>query len=452
MDASQVELLRTIDPVELGKRIGSARRAGGLTQGELAQGAVSVGYVSRIEAGQRRPTPAVLEALAAPLNVDPADLLLGVSAAEYDDVRLQLSYAELALESGEATEAATKAAEVVSRGSGPTFAPLHERARHVHAAALEALGLLDDAIIELEDLLDDLAPSRQRLKVAIDLSRCYRESGDLNRAIDVGGQVLRGLAGTSLEGVDEAVRLTVTVAAAYFERGDTAHAVRLCQRAARTAERLDSQDARAAAYWNMSMMEAQRGAVRSAVDLAERAIELLREGQSDRDLARLQAQLGMMQLELDPPPLDDVRHNLDRAAELYAWANASPADLARNDVARARVHLLQGEESSARALADDVARRTDPEMPIVAAEAWLVLGQAAMATGDRIGALAAYRRAVELMTGIGADRTAGQLWFELADLLEQTGAVEESRDAYRSAAAAAGLRAPSRRAVRVEQS
>ena len=44
------------------------------------------------------------------------------------------------------------------------------------------------------------------------------------------------------------------------------------------------------------------------------------------------------------------------------------------------------------------------------------------------------------MTGVGADRDAAQLWFELADLLEDVGDVEAARDAYRSAAAASGLR------------
>ena len=62
------------------------------------------------------------------------------------------------------------------------------------------------------------------------------------------------------------------------------------------------------------------------------------------------------------------------------------------------------------------------------------------ASNDMEGAMGAYRRAVFLLTGIGADRDAAQLWFELADLFEQAGDIEASRDAYRSAAAASGLR------------
>jgi transcriptional regulator with XRE-family HTH domain len=55
MDARQADLLRKIDPAELGQRLRAARVAKGMTQTDLAGADVSVGYVSRIEAGQRRP-------------------------------------------------------------------------------------------------------------------------------------------------------------------------------------------------------------------------------------------------------------------------------------------------------------------------------------------------------------------------------------------------------------
>ena len=79
----------------------------------------------------------------------------------------------------------------------------------------------------------------------------------------------------------------VSEAAAYCERGDTAHAVRLCSKAIAQAETLDSPRARASAYWNASVMQANRGDIVAAVPLAERALSLLSEGQDARNLARL---------------------------------------------------------------------------------------------------------------------------------------------------------------------
>jgi tetratricopeptide (TPR) repeat protein len=67
-------------------------------------------------------------------------------------------------------------------------------------------------------------------------------------------------------------------------------------------------------------------------------------------------------------------------------------------------------------------------------------GQAAAAMGDLEEAKSLYRHAVMLLTGIGSDRNAAQLWFELAGLLEEIGDLGTARTAYRSAAASVGLR------------
>jgi hypothetical protein len=56
---------------------------------------------------------------------------------------------------------------------------------------------------------------------------------------------------------------------------------------------------------------------------------------------------------------------------------------------------------------------------------------------------------VFLLTGVGADHDAAQLWFELADLLEDVGDVDAARDAYRSAAASSGLRSRAKLRVSV---
>ena len=50
---------RTVDPAVLGPRVRAARLRAGLTQAEAAGTEMSTAYVSRIEAGQRRPDPAL---------------------------------------------------------------------------------------------------------------------------------------------------------------------------------------------------------------------------------------------------------------------------------------------------------------------------------------------------------------------------------------------------------
>jgi transcriptional regulator with XRE-family HTH domain/TPR repeat protein len=440
MDVLEADLLKEIDPAELGQRIRAARVAKGWTQTQLAGDDISVGYVSRIESGQRRPNKQTLEDLATRLGVPTEHLLRGVTAREYDEIKLTLDFAELSLETGQHIEAEARAREAVDRATTGSQDELVFRGRYIIARALEGQGNINDAILELESLVYSRKGGLLRIKSAIAMVRCLKDSGDLNAAIEVGERVMAQLAGSHVESCDESVQLAVTVALAYFIRGDAGHAIRMCRKAIVTAEALDSPVARASAYWNASIFESERGSVSNAVPLAERALALLAEGQDARNLARLRTTLGQMQLELDPPDVSEAKRHLEKAAEELAWSSASPIEIARNNLAIARSHYFDGDLERASDMSVEVIEAVKEEAPILGASAESLSGQIAAARGDGESAKRAYRRAVFLLTGVGADRDAAQLWFELADLLEDVGDVEAARDAYRSAAAASGLR------------
>ena len=262
MDSRLAAVLAQTDRVELGGRLRSARQARGLTQGDVADDVMSVAYLSRIEAGHRQPTALALEALAVRLDVTVESLLGVADRREVDEMRLALDYAELSLESGQPEDAETHLSKALDALASKQMEGMRERARLLHARALEATKREDDAILELESLLDDpTANGMTRIKAGIALSRIYRETGDLGRAIECGERVMTQIEEVGLGASDEAVQLAVTVAAAHFERGDTAHAVRLCRKAIARAESLGSPKARASAYWNASVMQARRGDV-----------------------------------------------------------------------------------------------------------------------------------------------------------------------------------------------
>lgn len=448
MDSADAALLKEIDPSQLGDRLRSARVAKGWTQTQLAGEHISVGYVSRIESGQRRPNAAVLDDMATRLGVPVDHLLRGVTAREYDEIKLTLDFAELSLESGQHIEAETQAREALDRALIGSQEELAYRARYLIARVLENVGSMDDAILELEPLVAAREGGLLRIKCAIALSRCYRESGDLVKATEVGERVLAQLAGTPLDSSDEAVQMAVTLAAAYNERGDSGQAVRTCRKAITKAEGMSSPVARASAYWNASIFESQQGFVSNAVPLAERALALLSEGAGGRNLARLRNSLGTMQLRLDPPDITEAQANLDKAAEEMAWCSASAVDIADNELARARAFFLQGRTTDAADLCASALSTAGHGAPLLAADVRTLQGQIVLSQGDLDGAKTAYRNAVMLLTGVGADRGAAQLWFELASLLEDVGDLEASRECYRSAAASTGLRA--RPGVRVQ--
>ena len=443
MDTADSMLLQDITPRVLGDRLRAARLARGWTQTDLAGDVCSVGYVSRVESGQRRPNAGVLEALAQRLDIAIDELLRGPTAREQDEVKLSLDYAELAMEAGDVIEAEMRARDAKDRAETIVHHALAQRARYLIARALERQGSLDDAILELEPLVEANAGSPIGLQAAIALSRCYRESGDFGLAIDSGEKVLHTLSGTPLESTDEAVQLAVTIAAAYYDRGDTGQAVRICRKAIDRADLLGSPKARASAYWNASIMEKEQGRIHHAVPLAERALALLAEGQDGRNLARLRSVLADMQLDLNPPEIDAAETNLLKAMDELHHSSASAIDLARNALSRARARLFAEDFASAAAMSAEVFATTRDQAPDLAADARTVEGQAIAALGDVDRATAAYRDAVLILTGIGADRTAAQLWFELAGLLESVGDFETARTAYRSAAASTGLRSRS---------
>ena len=442
MNSHSAELLLQTDREALGRRLRSARQARGLTQGEVAQDIMSVAYLSRIEGGHRGPTVPALEALALRLQVSVDSLLGEPERSEVDEVRLALDYAELSLESGAPDDAERHLKTALEHPATVHLGSLRDRARLLHARALEASNREDDAVLELEALIDDRSTDGvTRIKAGIALSRIYRETGDLSRAIECGERVMTQIEDAGLGASDEAVQLAVTVAAAHFERGDTAHAVRLCRKAIARAESLGSPRARASAYWNASVMQGRRGNAAAAVPLAERALALMGEGQDSRNLARLRGEVGRLQLELDPPDLSGARENLEQAATDMKWSSASSVDVAYTLVGLAKVAFLDGDLDESRELVAQVHTTTAGHAPIVEAEALTLEGRTFAAEGHTDLAAMSYQEAVLRLSAIGADQGAAQLWFDLADLLHGVGLHEAALDAYRRAAVSSGLRA-----------
>ena len=392
MNLADAALLQEIRPYELGSRLRAARLARGWTQTELAGDMVSVGYVSRLESGHRRPNAEVLEALAQRLGVSTDQLLRGPTAPEQDELRLALDFAELSLENGEHAEAEVQARQARDRARAIVHEELVGRATYLIARALESQGSVDDAILELEPLVNGeggaipragaaaipraalpaipraALPAIPRIKAAIALSRCYRESGDLGLAIGHRGARARRARRARLStSTTRPCSSRSRVAATYYIRGDTGQAIRdLPQGDCEGRAHRDSPKARAAAYWNASILESERGSVAEAIPLAERALALLAEGQDGRNLARLRTALADMQLQLDPPEVA-AAHGASSTWRPRSSASSSAGvlDIARNDVARARALMLVGDLEAARELSAAVHDRVAEQSPLV---------------------------------------------------------------------------------------
>jgi tetratricopeptide (TPR) repeat protein len=450
MDTRLVEMLRDLDPVTLGQRIKSARLAGGLTQGQLAEGRLSVAYLSRIESGQRRADAHLVEQLAQALGLDLEDLLTGSSTGLRDELALELDYAELELQTGSGQAALERLRATEERLRGMTAPDLAWRMQKLLGLALEMVGQTNDAIRVLEDLQLRTKGPLDRAAIAMSLSRCLRVTGETARAISVGEAVMQELEDADLGWTDAAIQLTVTVAGAHHVLGDLDHALRMCQRAAERAEAMESPLAQASAYWNTSIFESDRGNVEAALPLAQRALSLMESVGDARHLARLRATVGNMLLCQDPPAVDEARTVLMAAAEAMAVSSASAADIAASSWALARVEMLAGSLDKASELAAKaLAAAEEAGATTLVASVQIVQGEIAARRGDLSSALPRYRQAVYILSAAGADRQTAQLWYDLAHLFEEAGDAAAALDAYKRAGATTGL-LPRRTSIAVD--
>jgi predicted Zn-dependent protease len=104
--------------------------------------------------------------------------------------------------------------------------------------------------------------------------------------------------------------------------------------------------------------------------------------------------------------------------------------------------------------AEEMCRQTfdvaTSDAPSTAAHAQALLGQILAERGD-IEVRCGVPAGSVLLDQRRADNDAAQLWFELADLLEDVGDLDAARQAYRSAAASTGLRSGESRRQREDQ-
>lgn len=441
MDPAVANLCKATDPTLIGQRLRRARQNAGLTIAQVASGVVSAPFVSRLETGRRRADPEVLAKLADKIGMPLAQLVAppdsDVSALP-PALQLEIDYAELSLASGDTSSAGKRVASLLANPSLPAGAAMRQ-VRRLEAGVLEARAELREAITVLEGLTQVGPRDLSWIRDLIALTRCRRDIGDLQAAASVGDSAEELIVSAGLDGTTEAVQLALTVATARAEMGDVATAMSLCQQAISKADAIGSPQALASAYWNASIYESRQGNPAGALPLARRALAEFERGDDARNLGRLRMLVGQLMLKLESPPLDEAIRVLTQARRELEWSSAGRIELARNDLALARAMFRSAQPTAAHAHLDaalDVLKDTSPALY---AHALILQGQAAFSAGDRATARARYQTAVTLLTGVGGDRTAGELWYELAALLESVGDEAGALAAYRSAAASAGF-------------
>jgi len=424
----------------IGRRIRDARQAKGLSQTELARDLVSPSYISLIEADKRSPEPDVLATLAERLGTTTEFLQTGIDPGVGRAEHLSVRYAELALANGQPDEAAREFRQLSqSRDAATRFAASWGLAR-----ALEALGFLEQAIAQVHALLEQSRPPAQAdpgpLTLWTTLCRLYREVGDLSQSIDIGEKALREAQSLGLSGTEAEVELTVTLVGSYYERGDYTKAALLSNDVLEAAERHGSYRARASAYWNASLVAEARDQVPLALELAERALALLSEGEDERSLSRLRMAYAWLLLR-KPKPEPERTLRLLQKSHAALRDRGSAIDLAYCETELARCYAFLGDVPSAISFAEAALRRLGEKNVIETARARLVLGQALVLSGDSAAGQIECELAAERLGSLLATRQAASAWREVAEMAAQLGRPDQALDAFRRLADSVGAKA-----------
>lgn len=422
----------------IGLRVRAARTEAGLSQVELAAKAhLSASYISLIESGKRAPTTHAIEALAHVLGTDALHLehgWEGIDAA----VRLAVDFAKLDLGDGDASGALARLREVDLEGASRNT---RAQALTVLAQAYELSGDLERAIEILESVLEDAHEREDQMDAAaaaMALVTCCIESGDLIRAGEVGLAELTNLEASDLAGTDEHLRLGAALLWAYTERGDLTAATARAARLVAQAEERGTPRGRGSVYWNAALLAEQRQDYALAKRYTERALALLGEYDSIRDLPRLRLHYAHLLLVSTPAMADDALEQLERAQPALTAAG-SPLEVATLETEQARAKLLTGDARAARDLAAQALDRLGDQPRLEASEAQLVLGDAHQALGEPGEAMAAYRWAAERLGMMSASRRAAGAWRKLADRYRAAGELELALDAFARGMSEAGF-------------
>ncbi|XRQ03373.1 helix-turn-helix domain-containing protein [Actinomadura welshii] len=432
-----------MDRETLGQRIRALRIRQGVSQAQLAFPELSDSYISLIESDKRVPAPSVVELLAAKLNCSATYLVSGVSEDVVDELRVTLDYAEIALSNGAAAEARARFAEVLASADAVALPDMLHQARWGHALALEAAGELEEAIAGLRELTEQASAETDLdhwAKVHVALSRCLRERGDISAGVHAAENALRHLIAAGADSTDAAVHLGAALLAAFIERGDLVRARQLAAQLVERAERIGSPRARMVAYWEAAYVAEIRGDYEDGVALAERALMLAGDGEDPRDLGRLRVRYAGLLLRARPDQAARARELLARvSAEINASASGE-IDVAWCLTELARAETVLGRPAEGARLAEQALELLGDAPRRATAGALTVLGEASVRLGHRDRAVDVLTRAATCLEEMESSREAAQAWFDLAEVLAETGTAEEPRmAAYRRALTCVGV-------------
>jgi transcriptional regulator with XRE-family HTH domain len=261
----------------IGQRLRRLRHERGLSQRELASPGVSYAYISRIEAGARRPSVKALRMLARKLGVSADYLETGSEIRETDERELRIADAELELrlaeKPGDAVERLRRLQDDAVAAGDSTAA---SRASVALGLAAAGAGSHGEAIERLESSLEAerVSPSaRPDLYAA--LGRAYVGIARPERAVRLFEECLDDLSQDAPEDLASEIRFTTYLGYALTDLGDLDRAEAVLDDVLDRAAAMTDAYSHARLYWSLARLNERQGRPAAALAHVRRAIALL---------------------------------------------------------------------------------------------------------------------------------------------------------------------------------
>jgi transcriptional regulator with XRE-family HTH domain len=420
----------------LPERLRRLRKERGLTSTALAQPKYTVGYVSQIERGARRPSHEALVYFARRLGVSPTHLLTGVP----DDLPLRLQFeleqAEKDLSEGSYRDSALRAEKVLEECQQYDVPNLSSWAAVVQADALFELDRFTEARERYERLLEaeDLLPA-YLARATAGLAKASRALGDLSYA----AQTVESLLGTETDPpLDSAAiaNLQAVLVSVYFERGDVVLAQRAAERALAALDESTPFKTQLDARHAAARVLAERGLWQEAVRLEHEARMYCRMLANYRVMGKLYIAQAFLCLEAEPPRIEEATAHLNRAEKIMT-KYGDESDLAFVWTERARAAFLAGEsEESVRW--SSLAIASEATYPLERARAQLLRARAFRTLGRLVEARASAQDALVTFEVNEAKAQVLSAWQELAEIASAEGDHRTANEALRAGIRVAG--------------
>lgn len=423
---------REREPEPTGIRLRRLRLERGLSQRELAGPGVSYAYISRIEAGTRRPSVKAIRTLARTLCVSPEYLETGSELRAVDERELRLADAELRLRIGGEPE--------VARGAFSTLLQESEEAGDGVSAVQARIGLglvasqLNDpttAVVHLQEAVDSgqITPV-DRPDAFSTLARAYTLIGQDNRAIELLEWSLHHIDEGDPQNVAAYVRFAGYLSAALTDLSQLDRAERVLTEALDRAENASDAYTRVRVYWSIARLAEAEGRPMRALEYARRAVALLEATEDTQHLARAHLLCAWI-MGLEEKAIEAQPH-LEKAEALLG-VSGDPTDMAMLRVEQAKVAALLGSPKDAVARAREALDLLGEHHEQERGSAFWALAEGLALEGDLAGATDAFGQAVDALDRTSAWREAAQCCRRWAKVLRDAGRDAEALDALERA-------------------